>query len=113
MGSDLSSLTKIDGDPPIWILNVDGNRVELSTNGLTSQVQFQKECVSQINKFPLTVAQKAWQVRIQTLLDKLTVVEVPPDATFKGSLKSCFTPFLQKELKVKKERTYYRELLFG
>ena len=99
LGSDLSSLTKIDGDPPIWILNVDGNRVELSTNGLTSQVQFQKECVSQINKFPLTVAQKAWQVRIQTLLDKLTVVEVPPDATFKGEFEELLYSFSSERAK--------------
>ena len=36
VGNDMSSLTKIDGDPPIWILNVDGERLELTTNGLTS-----------------------------------------------------------------------------
>jgi|TARA_R110002020_G_scaffold196587_1_gene397604 hypothetical protein len=99
LGSDLSSLTKIDGDPPIWILNVDGNRVELSTNGLTSQTQFQKECVSQINKFPLTVAQRAWQVRIQTLLDTLTVVEVPPDATFKGEFEELLYAFAAERAK--------------
>ena len=99
LGSELSSLTKIDGDPPIWILNVDGNRVELSTNGLTSQMQFQKECVSQINKFPLTVAQKAWQVRIQSLLDKLTVVEVPPDATFKGEFEELLYSFAAERAK--------------
>lgn len=99
LGSELSSLTKIDGDPPIWILNVDGNRVELSTNGLTSQTQFQKECVSQINKFPLTLAQRAWQVRIQTLLDTLTVVEVPPDATFKGEFEELLYAFAAERAK--------------
>ena len=45
ISNDLSSLTKIDGDPPIWILNVDELRVELSTQGLISQQQFQKDCV--------------------------------------------------------------------
>ena len=54
MGNDMSSLTKINGDPPIWILNVDDERVELSTHALTGQAQFQRECVSQINKFPVT-----------------------------------------------------------
>jgi len=93
VGSDLSSLTKIDGDPPIWILNVDKQRVELSTNGLTSQTQFQKECVSQINTFPITVNQRAWQTRIQLLLDNLTVVEVPPDATFKGEFEDLLHAF--------------------
>ena len=93
IGNDMSSLTKIDGDPPIWILNVDGERLELSTNGLTSQAQFQKECVSQINKFPVMVNQRSWQTRIQLLLDNLTIVEVPPDATFKGEFEDLLHAF--------------------
>lgn len=93
VGSDLSSLTKIDGDPPIWILNVDGERLELTTNGLTSQAQFQKECVAQINKYPIAVNQRAWQTRIQLLLDNLTIVEVPPDATLKGEFEDLLHAF--------------------
>jgi len=99
VGNDMSSLTKIDGDPPIWILNVDGERLELTTNGLTSQAQFQKECVSQINKFPVTVNQRAWQTRIQTLLDNLTIVEVPPDATFKGEFEDLLHAFASERAK--------------
>jgi hypothetical protein len=90
---ELSSLTKIDGDPPIWILNVDEQRVELSTQGLISQPQFQKDCVSQINKFPATITQRAWQTRIQTLLDTLTIVEVPPDATLSGEFEDLLHSF--------------------
>ena len=93
VGSDMSSLTKIDGDPPIWILNVDGERVELSTNGLTSQVQFQKECVSQVNKYPIAVNQRSWQTRIQLLLDNLTIIEVPPDATYGGEFEDLLHAF--------------------
>ena len=99
VGNDMSSLTKIDGDPPIWILNVDGERVELTTNGLTSQAQFQKECVSQINKFPINVNQRAWQTRIQTLLDNLTIVEVPPDATLKGEFEDLLHAFCAERAK--------------
>tara|TARA_R110000822_G_scaffold65575_3_gene160461 strand:+ start:15394 stop:16917 length:1524 start_codon:yes stop_codon:yes gene_type:complete len=93
VGSDMSSLTKIDGDPPIWILNVDGARLELTTSGLTSQIQFQKECVAQINKFPVAINQRAWQTRIQTLLDNVAIVEVPPDATFKGEFEDLLNAF--------------------
>ena len=99
IGNDMSSLTKIDGDPPIWILNVDGERLELSTNGLTSQAQFQKECVSQINKFPVMVNQRSWQTRIQLLLDNLTIVEVPPDATFKGEFEDLLHAFAAERAK--------------
>jgi hypothetical protein len=93
ISSDLSSLTKINGDPPIWLLNVDGQRLELGTNGLTVQSQFQKECVSQINRFPVTINQRAWQTKVQTLLDNVTIVEVPPDATLEGEFEDLLFSF--------------------
>jgi hypothetical protein len=91
--NDFSSLTKINGDPPVWILNVDGKRVELSTEALVSQPQFQRECVSQINKFPITVNPRAWQTRMQLLLDSVTIVEVPPDATHRGEFEDLLSSF--------------------
>ena len=74
-------------------MNVDNKRLELTTTGLTSQAQFQKECVSQINMFPVAINQRSWQTRIQTLLDNVTIVEVPPDATFKGEFEDLLHAF--------------------
>jgi len=91
--NDLSSLTKINGDPAIWLLNVDGSRVELSTDALVSQVIFQKECVAQANKFPLTMSPRAWQIRMQGLLESLTIVEVAPDTTLKGTFEDLLASF--------------------
>ena len=93
------SLTKINGDPPIWILNVDDQRLELSTDGLVSQTRLQKDCVAQINKLPATVNQRAWQTRIQLLLDNLTIVEVPPDATIKGEFEDLLHSFCSERAK--------------
>lgn len=92
--NDLTSLTKIDGDPPIWILSVDGRRVELSTEALTNQAAFQRECVAQINVLPTTVSTKTWHVRIKALLDNVTVVEVPPDATEEGEFHDLLHTFV-------------------
>jgi len=97
--NQMSSLTKIDGDPPIWILDVDGQRIEVSTDGLISQTRFQKDCVSQINKLPVTINQRAWQTKIQLLLDNLTIVEVPPDATIKGEFVDLLHSFCSERAK--------------
>ena len=93
LNNDLSSLTKIDGDPPIWLLNVDGSRVELSTEALVSQLVFQRECVAQVNKYPISMSAKAWQTRMQVLLNNLTIIEVPPDATLKGAFEDLLFSF--------------------
>ena len=50
-------------------------------------------CVAQINRFPVTVNQRAWQTKIQTLLDNVTVVEVPPDATLEGEFEDLLFSF--------------------
>lgn len=91
--SDLGSMTKIDGDPPIWIMDVDGRRVEVSTDALISQKVFQKECLNQINMFPKTMSEKAWQARIQVLLSALTVVEVPLEETDRGKFEYLLRSF--------------------
>jgi hypothetical protein len=91
--NDLGSLTKINGDPPIWILDVDGQRVELSTDAFVSQKVFQRDCMTQINILPRTMSARAWENRIQILLSNLTIVEVPPEATSKGEFMDLFTTF--------------------
>ena len=93
LNNELSSLTKINGDPPIWLLNVDGSRVELSTEALVSQAIFQRECVSQVNKYPVGMNAKSWQARMQVLLNNLTIIEVPPDATLKGAFEDLLASF--------------------
>jgi len=41
----------------------------------------------------VAVNQRAWQGRIQLLLDNLTIVEVPPDATLKGEFEDLLHAF--------------------
>lgn len=91
--ADLGSMTKINGDPPIWILDVDGQRVELSTDSLVNQKAFQKDCLNQINMFPKTMSDKAWQARMQVLLSTLTIVDVPPEETDKGKFEYLLRSF--------------------
>jgi hypothetical protein len=91
--ADLGSLTKIDGDPPVWILDVDGRRVELGTDSLVSQINFQRDCLNQINIFPKKMSDKAWNARIQAMLAHLTIVEVPPEATTKGEFEDLLFAF--------------------
>ena len=91
--NDLGSLTKINGDPPIWIMDVDGKRVELGTDSLVTQKQFQKDCLNQINIYPKTMSEKAWASRMQTLLTTLTIIEVPPEATTKGEFEELLVSF--------------------
>lgn len=91
--NDLGSLTKINGDPPVWILDVDGKRVELGTDAFVNQKAFQRDCMNQINVMPRTMSARSWENRVQVLLSNLTIVEVPPEATSKGEFMDHLATF--------------------
>ena len=52
-----------------------------------------------IRDSPATVNQRAWQTRIQLLLDNLTIVEVPPDATIIGEFEDLLHSFCSERAK--------------
>lgn len=80
----LGSLTKLCTDPPIWIVDVDGIRVELETNTLLRQDRFRALCVEKINKLPPRVKAVRWEKMIHELLANVVEVEAPKDAGAEG-----------------------------
>ncbi len=83
----LTGLTKFDSKPPIWFLDVDGGgRLELTTEDLQSQLKFQKRCMEGLNSMPPSVKAGTWQALIQGLLEVVTIIEAPFDASPRGML---------------------------
>lgn len=97
--SNVTGIIKIDGDPPIFIVTIDGKPVETSTEGVHNQNAFQKACIAQLNIFPPTVNNRAWQTRMQNLLDNVVIVPVAPDATSEGEFKGLLTQFCTERAK--------------
>lgn len=81
----LTSLTKYDSRPPVWFIDVEGGgRLELTTEELQSQQRFQKRCMEVLNQMPPTVKMNIWTSMIQILLESVTIIEAPADASPKG-----------------------------
>jgi hypothetical protein len=76
------SLTKFNTNPPIWFLDIDGGgRLELETDDLHNQRRFQRKCMERLNVLPAKMNDIAWTKLINHLLENLTVIEAPPDAS--------------------------------
>ena len=83
----LTGLTKYASTPPIWFADIEGGgRLELTTEDLQSQGRFQRCCMNSLNSMPSQMNQKAWVAMIQSLLDNVTIIEAPQDATPRGQL---------------------------
>ena len=79
-------LVKIKTEPPIWIWDVDGARVELTTQELKDQGRFHSRAIEAINKWPLPIKPKQWADLIRKALEQVEVQDVPPDATQEGQM---------------------------
>lgn len=80
----LGTLVKIMTEPPIWVIDVDGVRLELSTEELVSQEKFRRRCMEKVNKLPSRIKTKQWDDIINDRLTKCEVVEAPGDAGPEG-----------------------------
>ena len=89
---EFSALTKLETDPPVWILNVGDARMELQTDELQIQTKFQKKCMNSLNTMPPLVKQSVWQENIERLFINLIKIPVSDD----GSVAGQFEAFLQE-----------------
>lgn len=90
----ITGLTKFCSNPPIWFADVEGGgRLELLTEDLQNQIRFQRRCMDTLNMMPSPMNNKAWQVMIQALMDSLTLIEAPIDATPRGQLSEMVEKF--------------------
>lgn len=83
----LGTLCKINTNPPIWFVDVEGGgRVELETEDLQFIKRYQTRCMETLSVMPPLVKNEIWCEIVSKLLEDVTVVEVPQEATPKGML---------------------------
>ena len=87
------NLQKQDSQPPIWFLDVEGHRLELTTEELQNQTKFQRRCMDALNFMPPTQKQNNWRNIIQQLLDAVSVIEVPKDVSVEGQFHELLESF--------------------
>jgi hypothetical protein len=85
-GVTFGELVKIETDPPTWIWDVNGKRLELRTEDLMNQRAFQARAMEVLNEWPSEVKPNTWRMIIQDRLERVKVVVIPDDATREGQL---------------------------
>lgn len=89
----LGGLEKILSEPPTWIIDVDGHRLELQTADLLNQDRFRTICVERLNKYPRRVKPGTWEKLIRERLENCETHAAPPDASPEGKLKYLVDSF--------------------
>jgi hypothetical protein len=90
----VGSLIKIMTDPPTWIIDIEGVRMELETEDLLSQERFRRLCVSAVNKLPSRLKALSWEKLIRDKLNAVEMLEAPQESSLKGRLHFYAEQFL-------------------
>jgi hypothetical protein len=85
-GVVFGSLVKLKTQPPTWIWDVDGERLELTTEQLKDQSRFHSVAIDVLNKWPRLIKPNEWATLIRSKLEHVEEIEVPPDARPDGQM---------------------------
>ena len=77
-----------------WYLEMQGERIEVTTLQLMDQSQLQKICIEKLNKCPSKLPAPKWEQRINELLTTVEIVQDPDDASPQGQFEKMLDSFL-------------------
>jgi len=89
----LTGLTIMKSDPRLYYVNVDGERIELTLDELNSPREFQKKCLSELNRRPDVLKDKDWGALVNGLMAEATEADVAPELTIKGQFMELLEQF--------------------
>lgn len=92
----ITSLSKLDSEPPLWFLDVEGRRIELNTSELQQQEKFQRVCMEQLNTMPPRMKAGDWAQLVNSLMSNLNVIEAPDDSTTAAAFEEELREFLTR-----------------
>lgn len=96
-GPSISALSKYASDPPLWFLDVEGQRIELTTEELQQQHKFQVVCMNKINVAPPTMKKGDWEGLLNGLLRQMVetqaITEAPEDTSNEGRFMDLLEEF--------------------
>jgi hypothetical protein len=90
-------LTKYQSDESVWFLNVDGQRLELTTDQLFDQSKFRKACMDNLNVLPNPMNTRDWTARIQQLLQGVEIIEMPKEVRKEGRFEQHLDNFINDQ----------------
>jgi hypothetical protein len=90
----ITSLSKLDTDPPIWFVDVDGERIEATTDQLQNYSRFHALCMEKCNRTYLPMKVAEWFIALNEAMANLTVIEAPRDLSADERFREMLEEFL-------------------
>jgi hypothetical protein len=77
-------LAQLVTSPPLWFWEVNGARIELTTNELQDPVAFQRKCMEKIRVMPPIPKRDVWSALVNEKMMDLDIIPAPAEASPEG-----------------------------
>ena len=105
IGGDVPDAPKVGGltillsEPRLYFMDVNGHRIQLSTEQLQNQTLWQRQCMEQCNFMPPTGKADKWQQMVNGLMNDATQIDVPEELTITGQFKDHLRSYCTSYIK--------------
>jgi hypothetical protein len=99
----VNGLSKLMADPPVWFLDVGGERVELNTEQLMNYKSFQKVCVDKLTTVFHNMSQVAWLAVIAKVMSEVTLIETSDEVSISGQFLEILDEFVNDSHRAKQK----------
>lgn len=89
----ISGLSKLESDPPIWFLDIEGNRVELETKQLQEYRLFQAACMDQLTILFMPMRAEMWASLVGSAMESAVIIEAPREMSTVGHFMELLESF--------------------
>lgn len=93
MWPSVSGISKLDSDPPVWFLDIEGERVELSTDDLLNYRRFQARCMETLTTVFQMMKQTDWISLLSPLMQSAIIIEAAPEVGISGQFAELVEEF--------------------
>ncbi len=90
---EISGLSVLETEPPIWFMDIGEDRIELSTNQMMNYRDFQLRCVERLHRVMRPLSQATWTRMLGKAMDKVSRIEVAEDTTEIGTFREILEEF--------------------
>lgn len=75
----ISGLSKLDTEPPIWFVDVEDARLEITTEDLQNYMRFHRICMERLNRCFQLMKQADWLQGVAAAMENVTLIDAPRD----------------------------------
>jgi len=95
----VGGLTIMLSEPRLYFMDVNGLRIQLSTEQLQNQTLWQRACMEQCNFMPPTTKANKWQQMVNSLMSQATYIDVPEEETYAGQFKNHLASYCTSHIR--------------